>query len=251
MYSFTQDFHHIIFGATSQIGSQCAINLVTAGSNVTLIDNSMSQLESLRDTILKQAKKDVRIFESEADNTNYSIDHLLENECEAYGLIYCIETIPAISALDMDTTRFSKILQNNLFKAFSMSQEFAKTLIARKKSGNICFLSSIYARKSAPGLSGYSASKAALENLTSSLAVEWGEHQIRVNGIASNIQSNSLIDAGLLDSENISTRSPLNSQIISQEQIADCIVFLSSPLSYGITGQIITVDNGFSVNASW
>ncbi len=64
------------------------------------------------------------------------------------------------------------------------AQAFARQVIARNGDGVIVAISSITANHSAHGRTAYAASKAALDSMTRSLALEWAEHRIRVNAVA-------------------------------------------------------------------
>ncbi|MCS7204184.1 MAG: SDR family oxidoreductase [Leptospiraceae bacterium] len=92
-----------------------------------------------------------------------------------------------------------------------------------------------------------STSKSAIEGLTLSLAAEFAPH-IRVNCIAPSI-TNTPLASGFLNTEqkvkNLSDRHPLK-RIGSPEDIAELTVFLLSPKSSWITGQVIPVDGGMS-----
>ncbi|MCB9087467.1 MAG: SDR family NAD(P)-dependent oxidoreductase [Calditrichae bacterium] len=69
-------------------------------------------------------------------------------------------------------------------RGFYCAQAFANILIPQQQEGVILNIGSISARMSADGYSAYAASKAALNSLTRSLAVEWAGHGIRVNCLA-------------------------------------------------------------------
>lgn len=118
--------------------------------------------------------------------------------------------------------------------------------------GIIINLSSTYGLKPAPGHSLYGASKAALEHLTRSWALELAEHGIRVNSVAPGpTESEALHRMGLTEAEIDAIKDeeqrliPLGRRGLP-EDVVPWIVALTDPDSW-LTGQIIRVDGGYSL----
>lgn len=119
--------------------------------------------------------------------------------------------------------------------------------------GAIVSVSSIAAHVAITDRISYCVSKAAIEAVTRSLALEWGPHRIRVNAVAPGYTRTPLhelaVEAGLVDPVKRAARVPLG-RLAQPEEIAATIVFLASPEASYVTGQTLVVDGGLLVNGN-
>jgi len=107
--------------------------------------------------------------------------------------------------------------------------------------GEVINLSSIAGQQATPGQSHYGASKAAIANLTKTLAAEYADAGIRVNCIAPGlIQTPGVADVLGLDADSLPAREETDRQIGRTEEIADLAQFLASPASSFLNGETIT-----------
>jgi 3-oxoacyl-[acyl-carrier protein] reductase len=135
------------------------------------------------------------------------------------------------------------LLAINVRSVFLTIKEFV--LVTKSNSGRIVNISSIAARLPSPGGSLYAASKAAVESLTKSLAVELGHRKITVNAVAPGTTETEMslhgFSSELLD---------LNAAVTALEhlgrpdQVADAVVLLCSDAASWITGQSLGADGG-------
>ena len=145
---------------------------------------------------------------------------------------------------------WDKILGVNLKGYFLCSQAVSRKMIENKINGAIINISSVNAFQVEPNRGPYDISKAGINTLTKSLAVELGPHNIRVNAIAfgtiqgTNIDGNFFGDNTTLD--RIISKIPLG----YLGTVEDCVgpaIFLASDDSRYIDGETIVVDGGLSV----
>ena len=87
------------------------------------------------------------------------------------------------SALDMTAEEFSSVVDTNLKGAFLVAQAAARSMVDRGTGGSIVNIASILGLRVAGGVPAYTASKAALVQLTKAQALEWARHGIRVNAL--------------------------------------------------------------------
>ena len=147
--------------------------------------------------------------------------------------------------VEMSTEDWSFILEANLTSAFLVSRRVGPLMMERRRGRiiNTCSLMSSIARRDNAN---YAASKGGLAMLTKAMAVELGEHNITVNGIAPGYFDTPLTQP-LKDNPEFTkwliNRTPLR-RWGNVEELAGTAVFLASDAARFITGQIIYVDGG-------
>jgi meso-butanediol dehydrogenase/(S,S)-butanediol dehydrogenase/diacetyl reductase len=131
---------------------------------------------------------------------------------------------------------------------FICSREFGGRMRAGG-GGAIVNISSINSLTAFPMRLAYSAAKAAVNSMTEVLAVEWAAYGIRVNAVAPGMTETemfqSAIDEGLIDVPAYIARTPLR-RIAQPEEIAEAVLYLASDRSRFVTGQVLTVDGGWT-----
>ena len=151
---------------------------------------------------------------------------------------------PLIDAEAADAARFFAV---NTIGPFNGARAFAKWAIGHGRRGAIVNVSSIAAGRPVPGLALYAASKAALESLTRSMAVEWAGKGLRVNAVApGHVKTEGVLEdfrTGRLDEAAMLAHIP-DGRIADGDDIADAVLFLCSARARHIVGQVLTVDGG-------
>jgi 3-oxoacyl-[acyl-carrier protein] reductase len=133
----------------------------------------------------------------------------------------------------------------NLEGAAYLIQACSRVMLAQE-SGSIISISSIHALRGHRGVSVYSATKAALDGLTRSLARELGPKGVRVNSVAPGYFPSGMV--GSLTEEQcqrIVRRTPLG-RLAAAEDIVGAVRFLAGVESRFITGQTLAVDGGYT-----
>ncbi|KAJ4719969.1 putative Tropinone reductase [Melia azedarach] len=151
--------------------------------------------------------------------------------------------------LELSAEDYSKIMSTNFESTYNMCQ-LAHPLLKASGNGSIVFVSSVAGLVYVGGGSVYASTKGALHQLTKNLACEWANDNIRSNCVAPWYIKTSLIERVLENKEfveNIVSRTPLQ-RIGEAEEVSSLVAFLCLPAASYITGQIISVDGGFTVN---
>jgi NAD(P)-dependent dehydrogenase (short-subunit alcohol dehydrogenase family) len=149
--------------------------------------------------------------------------------------------------IDADATEAARFFAVNAIGPLNAARAFARWAVDHGRGGAIVNVSSIAAGRPAPGLGLYSASKAALDSLTRSMAVEWAGKGLRVNAVApGHVATEGVLEdlrTGRLDEKAVIARIPAG-RIADGADIADAVLFLCSDSSRHIVGQVLTVDGG-------
>ena len=164
--------------------------------------------------------------------------------------IDCLINCAGVSLFKLiqDTTEedYLKVFNANFKSTLLITAKVSKHMIS-EKFGRIINISSMWGVVGASMESLYSASKGAINNLTLSLAKELGPSGITVNAICPGLIDTKMNKALTKDTiKDIVENTPIN-RIGLPKDVAELVEFLSSDKASFITGQIITVDGGFSL----
>jgi 3-oxoacyl-[acyl-carrier protein] reductase len=140
------------------------------------------------------------------------------------------------------------VLEVNLDGSFFMMQEFARRLIAAGKKGAVINIASILGLRPDKGVAGYAAAKAAMINLTRTLALEWARHGIRVNAIAPGWFPTAINENYLKSQAGaaLKKRIPLR-RFGEPHELDGALLLLASKAGSYMTGTTIVVDGGLEV----
>ena len=148
---------------------------------------------------------------------------------------------------DATVENFKAVHDTNVVGVF-LSMKYELRAMAAQGSGSIVNIASTYGHKAAAGAAAYVSSKFAVEGLTKTVALEQGNSGIRVNAVGPGP-----IDTGMLDRFTATPEG--NAALIATvpllrrgnpEEIANAIVFISSPEASYISGTVFEVDGGLS-----
>ena len=236
----------IVTGASRGIGKSIAENLILHGVKVAIISRNLKSLTQIKDNI-----KSDNILCFECDVTNYEQFENVTNQIyKKWAKIDILINNAGITRdkilLRLSETDWDEVLNTNL-KGYYITSKLVSKYMLKNKTGKIINISSVIGQIGNSGQSNYAASKAGVEGMTRSLAVELGSRNISINCIAPGyIETDMTKELNNDIANNMKQNIPLNKFGTSQD-IADLACYLCSDLSSYITGQVINVDGGMTI----
>jgi NAD(P)-dependent dehydrogenase (short-subunit alcohol dehydrogenase family) len=243
----------LVTGASSGLGVECAIALAIAGADVALIARRADRVKELAAKLASEYH--VKTIGIGADVTSEAdLDRVLTEAPAALGgeidiLVNNAGVSPTGRAENFKRELWDEAIAVNLTAPMMLAQRVARRLIAAKMPGRIINMGSIYSSvaSSVYRLSAYTASKAALANLTRQLAVEWAQYGILVNTIAPGWIPTEATEGGIAKAGNkdrMEEFTPLK-RLGTPEEIRGAVIFLAGPASSYVTGSVLSVDGGY------
>ncbi len=154
--------------------------------------------------------------------------------------------------LEQGEAGWRKHVELNLFGLFYCTDAAARAMIEGKRRGVIINISSIEGLRAAPNVAVYGACKAGMISFTRSMALELGEHGIRVNAIAPDFIATPHTAAAMTPERlPIVQRGIPLCEIGTPEDVAGACVYLASDLGKWTTGITISVDGGTWASSGW
>jgi len=233
----------IVTGASRGIGKEIAKELSKQGIKV--IANYNKSEEQAK--ILQNENPEIDIFKADISN-RVEVKQMIDYTLKKYGKIDILINNAGISEsklfTDVTDEDWNRIINNNLYSAFCVTQEVLPNMI-HNKSGNIINISSVWGMVGASCESVYAISKAGMDAMTKSLAKELGPSNIRVNSIAPGIIDTDMNKNLNQESiEKIKEEIPLE-KIGKASDIAKCIKWLIE--DEFTTGQVISINGGWII----
>jgi NAD(P)-dependent dehydrogenase (short-subunit alcohol dehydrogenase family) len=242
----------LVTGASSGIGRHFALRLAAEGAHVAAAARRVELLETLSDQVIRAGGTlvPIQMDVSSVDSIRKGVD-AAEKALGTIGILVNNAGIGHQSRVtDVTEEDFDRVFSTNVKGAFFVAQECGARMIKAKIEGRIVNTASIAGLVTMPQLTAYGMSKAAVIQMTKSLAREWARQGINVNAICPGYIATEL-NADFFSSE-IGQKlvAGLPKRRIGEASDLDGALLLltSRSASRFITGAIITADDGYSIS---
>lgn len=236
----------VVTGGGSGIGKGICLAMAKAGANVLVAGLEAEPVEQVATQIIADGGNAVAI---QTDITSIDgINKIVEGATSNFGYVHAWVNSAGSAkkgdvgrAIDLNEEQWDRVVNLNLKWTFFAMQAAAKIMT---RGGSIINISSRSASQPSPMTSQYGAAKAGIENLTATLAIEWGHKNIRVNAIAPGVI---IVENTTLTSERRRQRqieiTPLR-RLGMPDDVGPLAVYLASDESSWVSGTVVQVTGG-------
>lgn len=228
----------LVTGGTAGIGLACATLLAREGAAVTITGRDAERGKAAAAAI----DGSVRFVQTDLADID-SVRSLVEQAGDIDVLVNNAASFPAALTVDQRLGAFETTFDTNVRGTYFLVAGLVGGMLERGH-GSIVNITTMVANKGVPGAGAYSASKAAVESLTRTWAVEFGSRGVRVNSVAPGPTKTEGVEAEWGEkNEELGRALPLG-RTARPAEIAEAVLFLASPRSSFVTGSVLHVDGG-------
>lgn len=239
----------MVTGAAQGIGKAIAVMFAQKGADIFLVDLK-DDVRKVEEEITKFGRK-ATSFVGDLTKTD-DVQNAVDQAISAFGRIDILSNTAGVVFLD-DAEKLSEkewdlTMAVNLKAVFMLSQAVGKKMIASGNGGKIINMASQAGLVALDNHVAYCASKAAVISITKTLAMEWGQFNIKVNSISPTVILTELGKkawAGEVG-ENMKKLIPAG-RFGYPEEVAAAAVFLASEAADLITGENLVIDGGYTI----
>ena len=239
----------LITGSSRGIGFALAGGLAAAGARVVLNGRDPERLAQAAESLRAEEAEIVTMPFDVTDGAAVTAGVAqIESEVGAIDILINNAGMQFRSPLEaFPEEQWHKLMATNLDSVFLVGQAVAQQMIPRRR-GKIINICSVQSELGRPTIAPYAASKGAVKMLTKGMCIDWGKHNIQVNGLGPGYFATELNQA-LVDDPTFDVwlkgRTPAGrwGQV---EELIGAAVFLASDASNFVNGHILYVDGGIT-----
>ncbi len=241
----------IVTGASQGLGAAIALRLARDGYDVAVTELSKEPLSAVQARIEAAG---ARVHPLALDiRSQSSVENAIRDTAAALGRMDVLVNNAGVTlrrlAVDVTRDEWQGVMDVNLSGTFFMSQQFARYLIDRKRTGCVVSLASTHGVVALAERSTYGIAKGAIIHMTRMLAYEWAEHGIRVNAIAPGTIETPTRAAYFEDHPDarvaMLARVPFG-RFGTEDDVTGAVSYLAGADAGFVTGQTLLIDGGLT-----
>jgi 3-oxoacyl-[acyl-carrier protein] reductase len=241
--------HVLVTGAANGIGAAVCRRFASEGHRVTAVDQMADALERLSDDITRKGGIVAGILSGDLADETFA-EQVVPDTWSRWGpvdvAVMAAGVYPAIHFLQLTSKAWDRVQAVNVRSVMQLTRSLAELAIANGRVASVIHISSGAAQRARPGAAHYSASKAALEMLTRSAAIELGQFGIRVNAVSPGfIEVDSPVNPVTEAYAAAVAVNPLGRRG-RPEDISAAVYWLASAEASWVNGAVLRVDGGAS-----
>jgi len=240
----------LVTGASGAIGRDISIALAQAGADIIVSGRDRDRLQKTSASVARCGRKSLVLSADLSDPED--VQKLAQDSLKAFGHVDIIVNNAATNVFNkaelFTEEDFDLIINTNVKGAFFLSQCLMKHMKSTD-GGSVIFITSQLGQTAMNFACLYGATKAALMQITRSLAFEWAKYGIRVNSVSPGPWATGMLEPLFGDGKTKESLARLTpSRRLGEEgDLGGAVVFLVSDAARHITGQDLVVDGGFSI----
>lgn len=236
----------IVTGATSGIGKATAIRLSQQGAEVCVFARNKEKMQNVLEQLQGTGHRCYQKDFSEAGDYREIFDDIVADGHKIDGLVHCAGMAKILPVGMLSKKNMDESMTVNLYSFVEMVSLLSKKKYHERASVvGVSSISTIYPQKCQ---SIYVATKAAMNTIVTSMAMELAEKEIRINTVMPSSTNTEMLQEAFENKTEKQINDILSQQVlglIEPEDVADVILFLLSDASRIITGREIYADGGF------
>jgi NAD(P)-dependent dehydrogenase (short-subunit alcohol dehydrogenase family) len=237
-----------VSGAASGIGLAICKRLRAEGAKPLMLDVNGARLEAAASEVFGNSEEALRCAYTVDVRDSGAIDACFAGILRTHGAVtHAVAGAGIVGpghVLSITDEQWHQVVDVNLHGTMYFCRAAARQL-AEAKRGSIVTIASIAGFQAKENRAAYTASKAAVVNLTRALALDLGGVGVRVNGIAPGVIDTPIQDNNRATLETVAQSIPLR-RIGNADEIANGVLFLLSDLSSYVTGHTLVIDGGMT-----
>lgn len=244
----------LVSGGSRGIGRAIAEGLAEAGATVVLCAREQSTLQDAVSAIQQKGGRAAHRVLDVSDTP--AIGPVVDSVVAEFGRLDILVNAAGVNrrapAAEVPESDYDWIMDINLKGAYFLSQAAGKVMVAQG-SGKVINITSLTSHVALPNVSAYGASKGGLLSLTRSLAAEWGRHGVQANAISPGFIYTDLTKK-VWDRPEMMAWLQAAAPAGRVGTVEDCVgaaLFLASPASNYVNGQVLIVDGGLLSSLQW
>jgi NAD(P)-dependent dehydrogenase (short-subunit alcohol dehydrogenase family) len=238
----------LVTGGSSGIGLGCAVALAEQGARVTLAARSAERLRQAAEAFRAEGWP-VRTLELDVADSAAA-----EEAVDRHGPFDLLVNSAGLArhgpAVETAPDDFDAVTNVNLRGAYFLTRAVAQGLIAAGRPGSLINVSSQMGHVGGIDRAVYCATKHGVEGFTKAMAIEWGEHKIRVNTICPTFIRTPLTEGTFADPERrawVEGKIKLG-RVGEVEDVMGAVAWLASDAAALVTGTAILIDGGWTAD---